>query len=90
MESSKIVNYGFKCPKCGCATAEEVLCNAVVSTVFTGCYEDIELNYDPDNAILDASVDRYQCYNCGYVIPDVHCAEEMIEWLHKNGEKEEK
>ena len=80
MESSKIVNYGFKCPKCGCVTAEEILCNAMVSTAFTGCYEDVELNYEPDNTILDASVDRYQCYEC---------AEEMIEWLHKNGEREE-
>ena len=59
----------FKCPKCGCRRAEEVMVNVTESTVIEGIDEDGYVIYG--SSFNDGGViDRYQCQKCGEVILD--------------------
>lgn len=77
----------FKCPKCGCNIAEEIVVDATISNEVIGIWGDCgDLEYGACGECFDGYTERYQCQNCGYVIPEVRCPEDMVEWLKENGE----
>jgi len=63
----------FKCPKCGHDRIEEIMINVIVSTPV--CRINVsDGNYEPEYDHLkaenyDAQVDRYQCAECGFIVP---------------------
>lgn len=77
----------FCCPECGCGTLEEVMTDAIVSTVVHGCDEHGILEYG-EVEIFDGMIDRYQCQHCGRIIQGVNNPGELQEWIEKNGKDE--
>ena len=85
--------FKFKCPKCGREILEEVITGIVLSTplskiAMTDDCPDPEYDYSKEES-HDGIVDRYQCKNCGFVIPGATIIEEVIESeyveVNKNG-----
>jgi len=59
----------FKCSKCGCRRAEEVMVNVTESIAIEGVDEDGYVIYG--NSSNDGGeIDRYQCLKCGEVVLD--------------------
>jgi len=71
----------FKCPKCGCDTAEEVLVNCTVSMGIDGIADDGYPDYNGTEELDGGVIDRYQCCACGYVLEGVTTQEEFVEYV---------
>ncbi len=79
-------NIKFKCPSCECKKLECVMDG-------THSCEVIEIDVDGDHCYGEitssAEVDRWQCFNCGYVLKDennenVNDNLDVVEWCKKN------
>jgi len=71
----------FTCPDCGHDRLE--CCeDGPYSSIILNLDEEGDFDYDEINA--SGEVVRYQCVQCGTVLPDVTCNEEVIEWIKEN------
>lgn len=63
----------FKCKRCGGDMIEEILADAVVSSVVSGFNEFGDVDYQSwAHEVWDGRIDRFQCNCCGTVIKDEH------------------
>ena len=70
----------FECPNCGQNLLEEVLTDAVVTSVIYVDAETGDASYG--NADTDlGSVSHYQCSLCGWQLPDIDSLDDLTEWL---------
>ena len=78
----------FQCPKCKHKGLEVCETNAFVSTPIIDLGEDGDFVYD-EPVIQDSVVDRFQCFNCGYILKNEQGENiidnfEVVNWLRKN------
>lgn len=75
----------FTCPTCGLHRLDEVLENVTqFSTMIMELCDDDSLAIDYDDHYCEnGDITRYQCTDCGYIIPDVSSEEELKEFLKK-------
>ncbi len=72
----------FKCPQCGAHRLEEVMLDVTVASQVISCGEGGDCDYGPQSN-EDGEVDRYQCLDCGWIVPDVNDTQQLFEWLDK-------
>jgi len=73
------MNCGFECPRCGHSTLEEILESVTLSSEVIEADEE-ECEYG--RVSWDGGrIDRYQCKNCGWVVPDCKDVKTLYEWL---------
>lgn len=70
----------FRCPKCGGHRLEEVMLDVTVFSDVVSCGTGGDCEYGKQSNDGGA-VDRYQCSECGWTVPDIHDAEQLFEWL---------
>ena len=77
----------FKCPKCESNRLEEIADGATVSTEILDIEDGGSINYG-EPSVDEAYTDRYQCLNCGWVLPvsanHTPDSEELFQWLEEN------
>ena len=66
----------FTCPKCGSHRLEEVLTDCTVSSEILDMGPGGDLEYGEANND-GGCVDRYQCLNCGCIVPNAEDAEAL-------------
>jgi hypothetical protein len=71
----------FRCPQCGGHRLEEVMTDVFVSSEVLYCDAEGGMEYGQE-ANDGGEVDRYQCLDCGWVVPDVKTAEDLWQGLH--------
>jgi hypothetical protein len=70
----------FTCPECKSHRLEEVMVNVTLTSVITRIGEGGDLDYGlqiPE----DGEIERYQCVDCGWVIPDCQNSEDLFDAL---------
>jgi hypothetical protein len=77
-----IISEVFTCPECGEHHLEEVMLNVTVSSEVTSVDEFEECEYDVQTND-GGEVDRYECAECGWVVPNVKDAFDLFNWLKK-------
>ena len=72
----------FVCPDCGRSKLEAVQSGCVIVTPLRFFCDELVWCSD-DMEILEGSVDRVQCRNCGWVVPleDPNDEEELLKWV---------
>ena len=70
----------FKCPECGSHRLEEVMTCVQVTTFVTLILENGDCEYGKQTND-DGEIERYQCVDCGFVIPECKTPEELYEAL---------
>lgn len=91
---SEALHYTFHCPKCGCATFEEILTNVTQSTAFrrVSCEDGIvEPDYQ-NSATEGGEINRYQCQSCGFVLRTeqgntINDPQALRQWMEKYGQQ---
>ena len=77
----------FKCPSCKSNRLEEIADGAIVSTEILDIEDGGSINYGVPS-VDEAYTDRYQCLNCGWVLPvtanTTPDSEELFQWLEEN------
>jgi len=77
----------FKCPKCQTNRIEEIMDGAILSMEVKDVEEGGDAEYG-EVIVEDGFPDRYQCLNCGWVLPITETTtpstEELYEWLEEN------
>lgn len=71
----------FSCPDCKCTRLEVCQSNAVITQEIT-IFDDESVDYG-NAQVSDSTIDRFQCFNCGWKIPGVTDDDELIQWLKK-------
>jgi DNA-directed RNA polymerase subunit RPC12/RpoP len=71
----------FTCPDCHSHILEEISTNVTVASQIINISEDC-LDYG-EQTNEDGELERYQCANCGYILP-VFTHQELIEWIKNN------
>lgn len=86
--------YTFQCPKCGCATFEEILTNVTQSTAFqqVNCDEDVTEPDYQNTSTEGGEISRYQCQSCGFVLCNergetINDPQALRQWMEKHGQK---
>lgn len=69
----------FRCDKCGGNRLEEVMVNAIVTSVVDSIGVDGDVEYGA-KIIDDGDVSHYQCVNCGKVFDFVE-PQDLVEYL---------
>ena len=75
------VSDKFECPSCGHKEIEEVLGNASIVSAVLEVEDGGSTIYGNTNMSVH-SHDRFQCVNCGLVLPDISDTEELFEYLN--------
>jgi predicted RNA-binding Zn-ribbon protein involved in translation (DUF1610 family) len=78
-DSAKVA-AAFTCPRCGGHRLEEVVCQVTASYEVVEYYPEGDLEYG-DADMDGGKVDRYQCRDCGWVVPQVADGQGLIAWL---------
>jgi len=73
----------FECPECHHHKLEVIEANVTVVSEINTIDSDGQITYGEqiNEGGEDCHVDRYQCMECGWSIPDVDSEESLIEWL---------
>lgn len=75
----------YHCPECKDTRFEEILVYAAVSQrVSIDDYNEAVYD-DKEVEVLEGTVDRIQCYNCGKVMGDVKDLEDLVPYLDSIG-----
>jgi hypothetical protein len=76
----KRINDLFKCPRCFNHRLEEVQINVTVATVvdMLGAGGDTQYGQQTNE---DGTTERFQCIDCGWIVPDATTTEELYELL---------
>jgi len=74
------VSDKFDCPSCGCNKIEEVQDSAVVTSEVLEVEDGGSTTYGPAEC-SDGFTDRFQCVNCGLVLPGIANTEDLYEYL---------
>ena len=75
-----LISRVFKCPRCGAPRLEEVMVNATVKSAILSV-EGGDIEYSSCNC-EGGQVDSFQCADCGWVVPNVHDAQQLHAWLN--------
>lgn len=76
----------FKCPMCGSNLLEEIMTGVTQTSLVNGVEEDGFLDYG-SSSTEGGEVTRYQCSECGRVLPGIENNDDMAGWLMKYGEE---
>jgi len=79
----------FTCPDCGSHRLEEVMDDVTMTTEILSVGPGGDLEYGDNSAGDSGTVDRYQCLNCGHVIPDATDSQELAVALGVDEAEEE-
>jgi len=71
----------FTCPDCGSHRLEEILTDVILTTEIIDVGPGGDLEYADGGQGDEGEVDRYQCLDCGHVIPDAKNSEELARAL---------
>ena len=71
----------FECPSCGHKEIEEVQGGATVVSEVLEVENGGDTTYGPTE-LSDGYTDRFQCVNCGLVLPGISDTEELFEYLN--------
>jgi hypothetical protein len=75
----------YHCPKCKDTRFEEILVYAAVSQRVSIDDYNKAVYDDKEVEVLEGTVDRIQCYNCGKVMGDVKDLEDLVPYLNSIG-----
>jgi len=94
------MNIKFECPKCGSKTVEEVMIGItqysnidVIDVIDVNDVDDEDDNVYIDYGGIsyegeDGEIDRYQCAECGFVLPLCNDGHDLAEWCKENCRQE--
>ena len=82
------IKNAFVCPGCGGHRVEEVMSDTTVSTEVNTVAECGDVEYGEDSHD-GGVVDRFQCLDCGYVLPCDPDAESLYDFLVSSDNKVE-
>ena len=71
----------FTCPACGKHRLEEVMVGVTVASIIIAIPDCGDLNYG-EQTNENGTVDRYQCVDCGFVIPACDDPRELARRLY--------
>ena len=74
----------FKCPKCGGEKLQERLYCDTMLTDIEKVNEDGTIEYGKSIGDGEIYSLEYECKECGYVLDDVTCEEELVDYLKEN------
>jgi len=77
----------FTCPNCGGYRLEEIQSGVTLSAESEGIGEGGEIEYGKKSG-KDGVVERFQCVDCGWKVPDCQDTVALFEWLRKRLEDE--
>ena len=70
----------FECPSCGHNEIEEIQVSATVATEVLEVEDGGDTTYGPTE-LSDGFSDRFQCVNCGLVLPGISDTDDLYEYL---------
>jgi predicted RNA-binding Zn-ribbon protein involved in translation (DUF1610 family) len=70
----------FKCPECKGDRLEEIMADVTVASVIISIGEGGDIQYG-EQSNEGGHVERYQCMDCGHVIPGIENSEQLFEFL---------
>jgi predicted RNA-binding Zn-ribbon protein involved in translation (DUF1610 family) len=80
------VAEAFTCPTCGEHRLEEILSGATVTSSVEGIWKDGDTEYG-EVATEDGTIERFQCVDCGWKVPDCEDTTALFEWLSERLEE---